>query len=406
MKIVVITLVVLLAGIDGFIHYLLTKKPKHIDQRTYEVYDKKTYQKWDAYNKEKSKLSVINKGILFLILITMLILNLHFEIYHWLEGFSYDTYTLNAYFFLIVTIIPLPIVITFDYIRIFKIEEKYGFNTQTKKLFIKDKLIETITLLVLETGIVIGLYSIYEETEGLFVLFGLIVAFLFMTLTLIIYPIMSKLYNKFSPLEEGSLKASIHDLLVSTNSKVSKVLVMNASKRSKKMNAYFTGIGKRRRIVLYDTTIEGLEESEIVAVLAHELGHAKHKDIVKMLPLSFLSIGLIIILLGVFAGFKPLSTAFGFSDSNFVFSFIILFELFEVMMILIKIPQNKWIRSMEYKADQYAVTVHDKASFISALIKLSKMNLTDLNPHPLIVTLLYDHPTLFQRIDHIGENHG
>ncbi|MDY0211282.1 MAG: M48 family metallopeptidase [Acholeplasma sp.] len=401
MKWLIIGLVVFLFVVDSFILKLMTKKPKTIDPRTFEIYDQEAYIKWDRYQKDKVRLSLISKFVNFSMILLFLVFNLHVLIYKYAQTLTLCTICQNMYFLFFVLIIFVPINILFSYIRIFKVEEKHGFNTQTIKLFVKDTIIETILTLSLEFGVIIGLNYLLVMTDIWFLIYGVLIGNFFIVLSVLLLPLFNRLFNTFKPLEEGSLRDNITNLLNKTNVSVSKILVMNASKRTKKMNAYFTGFGSKKRIVLYDTILTGLEEDEVLAVLAHELGHAKHKDVLRMLPMSILSLSLFIVLSYYVSTFDLLSKAFGFERANFVFSLLILFEVIDIVIKVIQIPQNKFIRTMEYKADKFASIHAGKSNMINALIKLTKTNFSDLNPDPLLVTLLYDHPTTFQRIDAI-----
>ena len=225
----------------------------------------------------------------------------------------------------------------------------------------------------------------------LMTLFGLIISFL--------YPVLSKVFNKFTPLDDGELKEEITALLKKNGYQVRAIKVMDASRRTTKSNAYFTGFGKMKTIVLYDTLVESMTAKEICAVFAHEMGHGLHKDTLKNQVFSFLQMAVLGVLAWLTLRTPALFAAFGFNEVNYGFAMILIMSVeFALVAPLFSLLANWFSRRAEYRADAQAVQEGYGDALISGLKKLSRENLSDLSPSPLLVTLEYSHPTLSQRI--------
>jgi len=186
--------------------------------------------------------------------------------------------------------------------------------------------------------------------------------------------------------------------------KVSAISVMDASRRSTKLNAFFSGLGRTREVVLYDTLVEKMSEDEIVSVLAHELGHAVHKDVPKILLQQILMIGAYLALFGLVAGNNALAQAFGLSGAHFGFSLLLFSILISPLDLLLDIPLNFLSRKAEYAADAFSADLVDKGAIQGALRILAQENLANLNPHPLYVLLHYSHPPLSARLAAIAQH--
>ena len=311
------------------------------------------------------------------------------------------------FLFMIFSSIPEEILsIPFSLIKQFKLEKKFGFNTMTIKLwisdFIKDLIISSILAALL--SFVASIFFVKCTNSWWFILATVMIAFTF--LMQVIYPkFIAPLFNKFTPLEEGSLKEKITTLLGNTGFVSDGLFIMDASKRSKHSNAYFTGFGKSKRIVLYDTLVEKLSEDELVAVLGHELGHFKLKHILKRLifviPLEFL------VLFGLYflAQFVNLYTGFGFStvtaanvgQVQFIGLFLAIM-IYSSVSELISPFASFSSRKHEYQADEYAAKITgNPLDLINALIKLNSENLSELIPPKIYVFWNYSHPTIVER---------
>jgi STE24 endopeptidase len=212
------------------------------------------------------------------------------------------------------------------------------------------------------------------------------------------------LFNKFSPLENGSLRDKILNYAEQEHFKLQGIFTMDGSKRSSKLNAFFTGFGRFRKIVFYDTLLEKLTESEIVAVLAHEMGHFKLGHIVKMLFASIIQTGIMFYLLSIFLENREISGAFFMAETSIYSSLIFFGFLYSPINLLVSILFNAFSRKNEFEADNYAArTTGSPEKLITSLKKLSQANLSNLTPHPLMVFVHYSHPPVLARIEKLRQ---
>ncbi len=317
-------------------------------------------------------------------------LNLSFIISGWL-------------FFLLLTYADEFLSIPFSLYSNFKIENKYGFNTMTLKLwlsdFIKSLIISTVMMSLV---IFAGLYLIqWSPNYWWFWVWGFL--FVFSIFIMYISPyVIEPLFNKFTPIEDESLRERVIRLAEKAGIHAGRILRIDASKRSKHTNAYFTGIGKTKRIVLFDTLLEGMSHDEILAVLAHEIGHWKKKHLLKTLA-AFEVFSLI----SLYVSYRLIQSdfllwLFNISTNTIFAKFIILAFLVGILSLLLQPVMNFFSRRHERQADRasYYLT-GDSESMVSALVKLSKENLSNLYPHPLYVALYYSHPPILERIGYI-----
>jgi STE24 endopeptidase len=295
-------------------------------------------------------------------------------------------------------ILSLP----FTIYETFVIEKKYGFNTTTPRIFIMDILKSLLLTILISGGLLALIVYIYTLTSTWFWLlawFSLAAFSLFMGVfysTLIV-----PLFNKQAPLEEGELKTAIMNFAEKTGFNISNIFVIDGSKRSTKANAYFTGLGKRKRVVLYDTLIQEMSVDEIVAVLAHEIGHYKKKHILYSLILSTFTTGLMLFLLSVVINNPVLYKALGSEHSSFQLGLIVFGILYSPLSLVIGLVANYFSRKNEFAADRFAKENFEAASLASALKKLSVKNLSNMMPHPAYVFFHYSHPPLLERLEKI-----
>jgi STE24 endopeptidase len=212
-----------------------------------------------------------------------------------------------------------------------------------------------------------------------------------------------KIFNKLTPLPDGTLKTSIESLASKVGFKVTAISVMDASRRSTKLNAFFTGLGRTRQVVLYDTLIEKMTEDEIVAVLAHELGHAVHKDVPKMLLRQIFVFATYLVLFGLVVQNSAMAQTFGLSGTHFGFSLLLFSILISPLDLLLDFPSNYLSRKAEYAADSFSAQHSGRSHIMSALVRLAQENLSNLNPHPLYVLFHYNHPPLAARLNAIKD---
>ncbi|MFW5889388.1 MAG: M48 family metallopeptidase [Bacillota bacterium] len=373
-----------------------------IPESVKDVYSEKEYKNYQAYYMENFKFGLIEKGFNRLILIIFLLTGFFHVIDKYAKAISDNNYLQVLLFLLIYLIVTFIVGLFFSYYHTFKIEEKYGFNRTTKKTFITDKIKTLLLTIVFGGALVYGLLVLNQETSWLFFIYAWIALSVIMIIINLIYTkILVPLFNKLTPLEEGELRTKIEEFANSVGYEIDKISVMDASKRSTKLNAFFSGFGKSKRIVLFDTLIEEMDAEEIVAVLAHEIGHNKHKHIIFNLFQTIIVLSVYVLLLGLFLNVKLFSTAFGFESLNLGFNLILYTILISPVLMLINIFTANVSRKFEFQADKFVADNYKKDKFISALKKLAKANYANLNPHPLYVKLLYSHPPISDRIEAI-----
>ncbi|MBR3109371.1 MAG: M48 family metallopeptidase [Clostridia bacterium] len=380
--------------------YLLKRRSANnpIPENVADVYDTETYKKWQAYNGEKTRLSIFQGTASFLVSALLM---------------AFDAYALFARLFaenayaqmfgvLLLSALSDVLLLPFHYYDIMKIEGKYGFNRTTKKTFWLDQLKEFVISLGLISFVGWLLITVHQALGD-----WLILAFAggmtaIMLLFSFLYPFFSKIFNKFTPLEDGELKERITALLEKNGYRVRAIQVMDASRRSTKSNAYFTGFGKMKTIVLYDTLVQAMTTDEICAVFAHEMGHGLHKDTLKNQILTFVQMLIIGVLAWLTLRSPELFRSFGFDKVNYGFAILLIMSVeFALIAPLFGLLVNWHSRRAEYRADKQAVKEGCGDALISALKKLAWENFADLSPHPLLVKLEYSHPTLSQRIEAI-----
>ncbi len=294
--------------------------------------------------------------------------------------------------------------IPFSYYSTFVIEEKFDFNNSTKKLFVMDNVKGLILGGLIGGGLLCLLGFLIKEIPTVFWLVFWAVMVIVMIFVNIFYTsLILPIFNKLSPLEEDDLKKNIFDYCEKVGYKISNLFQMDGSKRTKKANAFFSGMGPKKTIVLYDTLIDGQSKEEITAVLAHEIGHYKKKHTMFNLFFGIVQMFGMMFLLGFAINQPELSIGLGIdqpelSKPKFYTGLIAFFILFSPISVLISMLQNIMSRKMEYQADAYARDTYDGEKLIDALKKLSVESLSNLNPHPAYVFFNYSHPPIHKRI--------
>ena len=284
----------------------------------------------------------------------------------------------------------------------FVIEEKYGFNKSTKKLFFTDKLKGWFLTIMIGGGILALIVWFYQQTGNYFWIYTWIFIGVFsIFMTLFYSSLIVPLFNKQTPLEKGELKSAIENFAKKVGFNLDKIFVIDGSKRSTKANAYFSGFGSKKRIVLYDTLINDLETDEIVAVLAHEVGHYQRKHVFINMILSLLLTGVTLYILSLFINNPVLSKALSVNQPSFHIGLIAFGVLYNPISEITGILMNYLSRKFEYQADNYAKEKFNAKALISSLKKLSKNSLSNLTPHKANVFVHYSHPTLLQRINNL-----
>jgi len=281
----------------------------------------------------------------------------------------------------------------------FKIEERFGFNKSTPKTFVLDIIKGSAVGILIGTPILAAIIWLYERFADRFWLYGWLLVsgfslFMFMFGTKLILP----LFNKLTPLPEGELREEISAYCASQGYALKNLFVMDGSRRSTKANAFFSGLGRSKIIVLFDTLIENMKREEIVAVLAHEVGHYKRKHTFAMLVTANFQTLAIFALLGWALQYSELSNALGADQASFHLSALAFFILLTPLELILGIVNNSLSRRNEYDADNFAAQTYGKAAMRSALSKLPVNNLSNLSPHPLYVAFNYTHPPIADRL--------
>lgn len=369
------------------------------------IFDAEEYKKSQLYKRDNTRFSFVSSSLSFVVMLLLFI----FGVFGWYDGLIsgiskyYIIHVLIFFgtFALLSDILSTP----FDLYNTFVLEERYGFNRTTVKTYILDKLKGWLIGAILGGGILALITWIYMLTGKWFwlialALLTLISLFLMMFYSNLIVP----LFNKQTPLEAGSLRDKIEEFASKTGFKLDNIYVMDGSKRSSKANAYFTGLGPKKRIVLYDTLIDDLEEEEIVAVLAHEVGHYKKKHSTTGLILATLQSALMFYLFSLFVGEDSFAVALGGTEASFHLGLVAFGVLYSPISILLGLGSNALSRHNEFQADNYAREKYEAGSLISSLKQLSKNNLSNLTPHPVYVFFHYSHPPLLQRIKALKKN--
>jgi len=363
------------------------------------VYDEEKYTQQQEYQKENSRFGLYSSFFSFMVILVILIFGLFGKFDLLLRNYISDPMFLTLSFLGIIYLANEIISIPFSYYSTFVIEKKFGFNNTTSKLFWLDILkgfILTIILGGIILTVVLWLFDNLGNNWWLYA-WGVISGFS-LVMTFLYSDIIVPLFNKQQPLEAGDLRNAIEDFAKKARFDLKNIYVMDASKRSTKANAYFTGFGSKKRIVLYDTLIKDLTTEEIVAVLAHEIGHYKKKHIIQHLIFSLLYTGAILFILSLFLDNQTLAVALGGSEPSFHLGLIAFSILFTPISLLLSIFTGISSRKNEYEADAYAAGFGLSDALISGLKKLSVDSLSNLNPDPWYVFFYYSHPTLLQRM--------
>lgn len=380
-----------------FIDYRNWKSEKNpLPENVRDVYDAETYEKWRSYHSEKARMDLFASVVSFAVEIC----SMAFNFYALFAGLFPDSLFWGMFAVMLLNSLFSVFTLPFSYYDDMKIEEKYGFNKMTLKTFWSDQLKGFLIGLAMMVLIGVILINLHQKLgDWLILLFAGVLTLITLLITFL-YPIFSKLFNKFTPLEEGELKDKLTALLTKNGYQVRAIQVMDASKRSTKMNAYFTGFGKMKTIVLYDTLKEAMSVDEICAVFAHEMGHGLHKDTLKNQFMTFLQMLVISVLAWFTVRTPQICAAFGFDEVNYGFAMIYILSVeFALFTPLFGLLTNGISRRMEYRADSQVVKEGYGEALVSALKKLAKSNFANLSPDPLVVKLTYSHPTLSQRFE-------
>ena len=387
--------------LERFLEYLNTTRwSTQLPEEVKDIYDETKYGQQQSYEKANFRFSMFSSTISFVLIMFMVL----FAGFAWVNQQALAVSgnpILTALVFFGILMLGSDILNTpFSVYQTFVIEEKYGFNKTTVKTFILDKLKGWLVGAIIGGGLLALIIFIYLKTTDNFWIYAWILISGFSIFMVLFYSnLIVPLFNKQTPLPEGELKTAIENFASKVGFKLDNIFVIDGSKRSTKANAYFTGLGAKKRVVLYDTLIEDLTTNELVAVLAHEIGHYKKNHVLWSLLIGILQTGVMLFLFSLFVGNPDLSAALGVDQPSFHIGLIAFGILYSPISMITGMGMNIFSRKNEYQADAFAAKHFDSDEMISALKKLSVKNLSNLRPHPAYVFFHYSHPTLLQRLN-------
>jgi STE24 endopeptidase len=367
-----------------------------------DVYDEEEYKKSQAYKATNHRFSNITSAFSLLLTLAFFYVDGFEYVDNIARGYSTNNIIVALIFFGIIMLASDIITTPFSYYKTFVIEEKFGFNKTTLKIFILDKIKGWLMLIIVGGGILALILWFYESTGTNFWLYAWALVTVFSVFMNMFYSkLIVPLFNKQTPLEDGGLRTKIAAYAKTVGFKLDKIFVIDGSKRSTKANAYFSGFGSEKRVTLYDTLIKDLDDEEIVAVLAHEVGHYKRKHIIFNLFASVLLTGLTLYILSLLISNPLLSNALGVATPSFHIGLIAFGLLYSPISEITGLIMNYLSRKFEYQADNYAKETYAGEPLIASLKKLSKNSLSNLTPHRAYVFMHYSHPTLLERIKNL-----
>lgn len=397
---IIISFLVIFTAFDKIVDCLNTKNwSDKLPDELKEIYDEEKYKKAQNYDKAKNKLSNISSIFTFVITFLVFIFWWFWFLDNILRQYFSNEIVLALVFFAVIFLIQSIISLPFSYYSTFVIEEKFWFNKMTKKLFFLDLLkwiLLTFVIGWILWGLIILIYTLIPNTFWLvaWLILSAFSLFIMMFYSSLIVP----LFNKQTPLEDWELRQAINEFSKKAWFKLDNIYVIDGSKRSSKANAYFSGFWPKKRIVLFDTLIKDLETEELVAVLAHEIGHYKKKHTLQMLVFSILQTWFILFLFSFMLKNDEISLALWASQNSFHIWAIAFWILFTPLSLILGILANIFSRKNEFEADNYAKVNYSWEKLVSALKKLSNNNLSNLTPHWFYEFVHYSHPTVLKRI--------
>jgi len=368
------------------------------------IYNEGKYQKSQNYEKTTFRFSLVTESLGFCAILPIFATGG----FGWLDGivrlWVNSPIAISLLFFAILGLATELVSFPFKWYHTFVIEAKFGFNKTTPSIFLLDQF-KSLTISTIIGGILLSLIIwIYLIAGNLFWLYTLLVVAVFTIFMAMFYSsLIVPLFNKQTPLAEGELKKAISQFSANAGFMLDNVFVIDGSKRSTKANAYFAGLGRKKRIVLYDTLINELSTSEIVAVLAHEIGHYKKHHLYYGLCISLITTALMLYIFSIVSRYPAFAQVLGTDKTGFHLAVISFGILYSPLSLVFGLGQNMLSRRNEYQADRFAAENYNAEFLASALKKLSVSNLSNLTPHPTYVFFHYSHPTLLQRLKKLSK---
>lgn len=394
---------------SNILDYLNHKNWKdEIPSELKDFYDKKKYKQAKQYSISKNKIRLLSSTTSFLLVVSLLMFNGYGYIDQLVNSFSLnlfipfeinDSFIESGIFFLILFTLNILISIPFSYYNTFVIEENFGFNKTSKSTFFFD-IIKSSTLSILIGGFLLflALYLYDSLNDGFWLYLWIGLSLLMVFINMFYADLIVPIFNKLTPLENGELRKKIENYSEQVGYLLKNIYVIDGSKRSTKANAFFSGLGPRKTIALYDTLIEKHSENELVAVLAHEVGHFKKKHVFSGLLMSVIQIGIMTFFFELCLKLPEISQALGGSGVSFHLGLIGFTIIFSPISMMSGILMNYISRKNEFEADSYAKETYNGDDLSLALKKLSVDSLSNIYPHPLYVFFHYSHPPLIKRL--------
>ncbi len=398
--IVIIAFVLLEFGVSTTLSYLNGTWMSHsIPDLLQGLYDEEKYRKQQSYMRAGRRVASYSRCVSVVATLALLITGLFGWYDDWCKQAVQSPLLQLIVFFLGCQVLDLVLDLPFSYYSTFVVEERFGFNKSTRATFWLDSLKSFIVNFIVTSIIMGGIFLLYQWLGTSFWIWASVfLAAVILIINLFYSNLIVPLFNKQSPLEAGELRTAIEQAAARMQFKIKNIYVINGSKRSTKANAYFTGLGPKKRIVLYDTLMEQMTTDEIVAVLSHEIGHYKHHDIIANMLQAIVMVAVYLFAFSLVVTSPELPVAMGGTAPSFALSLFAFSLLLTPIDIILGPLGNMFSRRAEYRADAFAAQQGYGEALISALKKLSVNSMTNLTPHPLVVWFRYSHPTLYQRI--------
>ena len=364
-----------------------------------DVYDETEYSKWLKYNMEITRLSIVSKFIDLALIIIMFSFGLFPLIAQMAFALTEDPILSSIVFLGFFSVISYVFTIGLQVYRTFSIEERFGFNKVTPMVFVTDQLKSIVLGGLIGGGLLFILLSLYQSLGRISIVYSWLIIISFSLVFNLLYTkLFIRLFNKLTPFKEGVLHQRIVELARKTGYEVKQISIMDASKRSTKLNAFFSGFGRFKHIILYDTLIEKCTTDEIISILAHEIGHAEHKDVLKNFLVMILQSAVFLFILSFFLSSDTFAQSFGFETRHYGFALILFNILMKPIALVLGVPMSVHSRKAEYRADAFAGRHTDPKHMTRALKVLAKENFSNLTPHPLMVRMTYSHPPIGDRV--------
>ena len=400
---IILAIVIISYVLDQVLDYINLKSQRtDIPHEIEAFYNKDKYLKSLAYHKDQTNFSFLTSGFSFVISVLMLLLGGFGWLDEFLRPYFQNEIILALVFFGVLMLASDIITMPFQWYSVFVIEEKYGFNKTTVRTFLLDKLKGYLLTAILGGGLLaLLIYLVRIIGPDFWIWFALIASAFIFFMNMFYTSLILPLFNKLTPLQDGELKSAIETFAKKVNFPLDNIFVIDGSKRSKKANAFFSGIGKKKKIVLYDTLIENHTTQELVAVLAHEVGHFKKKHIIWGYILSVIQIVFTLWVLSLMIYNENLSLALGATEYGIHLNLLAFTILFSPISGITGLFMSMYSRKNEFEADAFAKQTYNGEALANALKKLSVDSLSNLFPHPWYVFFHYSHPPLMKRLEAI-----